>query len=258
VIPLRDQEYIQQLFAQELEGRVKIDYLTQRASRLIVSGREECATCEDTGKLLAELAALSEKITLTVYELNEAPDEAKKLKIDRVPGIVIRGPANRALRFFGAPAGNEFPNFVETVVAASKQKVELGEESAKQLKKLKDKVSIAVYVTPTCPYCPQMVRSAYRLALASAHVEATAVEINEFPRLAQQLGVRSVPLTVLNGEKVIAGAMDEATLVEAVLRVAEGRAADAPGGDEATSVELQEPQQAPAPRTGPSGLILPR
>jgi glutaredoxin-like protein len=256
VIPLRDQEYIRRLFEQELEGRVKIDYFTQRPSKLIVPGREECAACEDTGKLLSELAALSEKITLTVYELAEAPDDAKKLKIDKVPGIVVRGPSNRGLRFFGAPAGNEFPNFVETIVAASKQKVDIGAESAKHLRKLKDKVSVAVYVTPTCPYCPQMVRSAYRLALASAHVDATAIEINEFPRLAQQLGVRSVPLTVLNGEKAIAGVMDEATLVEAVLRVAEGRAADAPGGAEATTVAVEA--QAGVQPTAPSGLILPR
>ena len=117
-----------------------------------------------------------------------------------MPGIVVRGPANRPLRFFGMPGGNEFPNFIETIVEASKTKVELGAETAKQLKKLKDNVSIAVYVTPTCPYCPRVVRAAYRLALASAHVEASAVEIGEFPRLAQQLGVRAVPLTVLNND----------------------------------------------------------
>lgn len=254
VIPLRDQDYIRQLFERELEGRVKIDYFTQRASRIIVPGREECATCEDTRKLLEEVSSLSDKITLTVRELADERDEAKKLKVDKVPGIVARGPANRALRFFGAPGGNEFPNFVETIVEVSKTKVELGAEAAKQLKRLKDKVSIAVYVTPTCPYCPQVVRAAYRLALASAHVEASAVEISEFPRLSLQLGIRSVPLTVLNNETAIAGAMDEAALVEAVLKVAEGRVGSAPSAGDSTSIAAA-PEAAP---TAPSGLILPR
>ncbi len=233
---------------------MKIDYFTQRASRIIVPGREECATCEDTRKLLEELSALSDKITLTVRELADERDEAMKLKIDKVPGTVVRGPANRALRFFGAPGGNEFPNFVETIVDASKTKVELGAESAKQLKRLKDRVSIAVYVTPTCPYCPQVVRSAYRLALASAHVEASAIEISEFPRLSQQLGIRSVPLTVLNNETAIAGAMDEVALAEAVLRVAEGRVASSPNAGGATNLTAPEA----APPASPSGLILPR
>lgn len=254
MIPLRDQDYIRQLFERELEGRVKIDYFTQRASRIIVPGREDCVGCEDTRKLLEELSALSEKITLTVRELADEPEEAKKLKVDRVPGIVVRGQANRALRFFGAPSGNEFPNFVETVVEASKAKVELGAEAAKQLKRLKDRVSIAVYVTPTCPYCPQVVRAAYRLALASAHVEAVAIEISQFPRLSQQLGIRSVPLTVLNDETAIAGALDEAALVEAVLKVAEGKDVSAPAAGDSTSI-VDAPQAAPS---APSGLILPR
>ncbi len=255
MIPLRDQEYISQLFARELEGRVRIDYFTQRASKLIVAGREECVACEDTRKLLEELSALSEKITLTVRELADEPDEAKKLKVDKVPGIVVRGPANRPLRFFGAPGGNEFSNFVETLVTVSKARVELAGETAKQLKRLKDKVSIAVYVTPTCPYCPQVVRAAYRLALASAHVEAAAIEISEFPRLGQQIGIRTVPLTVLNDQTSIAGAMDEAALVEAVLKVAEGKVASRTEPGEATSIE---PAPAAAPQPSRSGLILPR
>lgn len=253
MIPLRDQEYIQQLFTRELLGRVKIDYFTQRASQIYVPGREECATCEDTRKLLEELASLSEKITLTVRELTDERDEAKKLKIDKVPGIVVRGAANRPLRFFGAPGGNEFSNFVETVIAASKPNIELGAETAKQLKRLKDKVSVAVYVTPTCPYCPQVVRAAYRLALASAHVEASAIEISEFPRLGQQLNVRAVPLTVLNNQTAIPGAMDEAALLDAILKVAEGRVAT-PARDAGATTVAAAAEAAPPP----SGLILPR
>ena len=41
MIPLREQEYIRQRFEQEMEGRVKIDYFTQKASSLIIPGREE-------------------------------------------------------------------------------------------------------------------------------------------------------------------------------------------------------------------------
>jgi glutaredoxin-like protein len=254
MIPLRDQEYIKQLFAQELEGRVKIDYFTQRASQIYVAGREECLTCEDTRKLLEELASLSEKLTLTVHDFSAEAEQSKKLKVDKVPGIVMRGPANRALRFFGAPAGNEFSRFVEALIAASKTKVDLGADTAKQLKRLKDTVSVEIYVTPTCPYCPQVVRAAYRLALASAHVQASAIAINEFPRLGEQLGIRAVPLTVLNDTSAIPGAMDEHGLLEAILRVAEGRAATPHEGAGATTPATV----VDAPARQPSGLIVPR
>jgi glutaredoxin-like protein len=203
---------------------------------------------------LEELAALSDKISLSVRELSEAPEEAKKLGVDKVPGIVLRGPANRPLRFFGLPGGNEFPNFIEAFIETSKPRVKLGQETAKQLKKLKDSITITVYVTPTCPHCPGVVRAAYLLALASARIEATAVEISEFPRLAQQLGVRAVPMTVINDSVTIAGAVDEAGLIEEVLKAAEG-------GALGTSASRGGGTSDAAPPTGPSptsGLILPR
>ena len=253
MIPLREQEYIRARFAQELEGRVKIDYFTQRPSALYFPGREECATCEDTRKMLDELSALSDKIVLTVHEFSEAQDEAKKLKVDKIPGIVLRGPMNRPLRFFGIPGGNEFPNFIEAIAAASKTKLEVGDETAKQLKKLKDKVSITVYVTPTCPHCPGVVRAAYHLALASAHVEAAAVEIGEFPRLAQQLNIRAVPVTVINDRAVLAGAVDEAGLLDAARKVVEGNVS--PSTTRAGATSDTAPAAAPSPA---SGLVLPR
>ena len=256
MIPLRDQEYIRDRFARELDGRVKLDYFTQRASALYVPGREECATCEDTRKLLEEVASLSDKVMLTVHELADAPEEAAKLGVDRVPGIVLRGPANRALRFFGAPGGNEFPNFIEAMIEASKQQVALAPEIAKQLKRLKDNVSVTVYVTPTCPYCPAVVRAAYRLALASAHVRASAVEINEFPRLGQQLGIRAVPFTVIGEKAAVAGALDEAALAEQVLQAASGDTLTTAQGGATSSADA--PTGEPASGPAPSGLILPR
>ena len=253
MIPLREQDYIRDRFEKELAGRVKIDYFTQRTSQLIVPGREQCVYCEDTKHMLEEVAALSDKVSLTVHELSEAPDEARKFGVDKVPGIVVRGSANRALRFFGIPGGNEFPNFIETVIEASKQQVQLAPETAKQLKKLKDDISIAVYVTPTCPHCPAVVRAAFRLALASPRVSAAAVEIGEFPRIAQQLNLRAVPLTVINDRIAVAGALDEAGLLEHVLKAAEGAAASGPAVSGGATTET-------ATAAGPSpasGLVLP-
>ena len=254
MIPLREQEYIRQRFEKELEGRVKIDYFTQKASSLIIPGREECTYCEEAGQMLAELASLTEKLSVTVHDFAQERDAATKRGVDKVPGIVLRGPANRPLRFFGIPGGNEFPNFVETIVDASKQQTKVAAEAAKQLKKLKEKATITVYVTPTCPHCPGVVRAAFRLALASSHIESTAVEIGEFPQLAQQLGVRAVPLTVINGKASVAGAMDEAGLVEATLKAVEG------GPLGGTSGQGGATTQAGAPPGDPpsSGLVLPR
>lgn len=257
MIPLREQEYIKQRFSQELDGKVKIDFFTQRASKLFVPGREECATCEEAGTLISEIAALSDKVSLTTHEFVDAPEEAQKLGVDKVPAFVLRGPANRPLRFFGVPGGNEFPNFIETIIELSKTQVVLEPETARQLKKIKDRSSIDVYVTPTCPHCPGVVRAAYRLALASAQIEATATEVGEFPQLAQRLGVRAVPFIVINREAAFAGAVDEAGLVEAVQQHVTGAQGPAPT-QSGTTTETGPPPGQPPSGGSPSGLILPR
>jgi Thioredoxin domain len=46
---------------------------------------------------------------------------------------------------------------------------------------------------------------AYRCALASERVKATAIEANEFPQLAQELEVWAVPRIVVDGEPRSAG-----------------------------------------------------
>ena len=258
MIPLQEQEYIKERFARDLDGKVKIDFFTQRASKLFVPGRQECATCEEAGKLIDEVSALSEKVLLNTHEFMDSSEEAQKFGVDKVPAYVLRGPANRPLRFFGVPGGNEFPNFIDTIVELSKAKVELPAETAKQLKKIKDDVSIDVYVTPTCPHCPGVVRSAYRLGQASAQIEASAIEIGEFPALAQQLGVQAVPFIVINKVAAFAGAVDEAGLVEAIKQEVTGAPGSGPSQSGATT-EAGPPPGSPPPGSPPaSGLILPR
>jgi hypothetical protein len=51
---------------------------------------------------------------------------------------------------------------------------------------------------------------AYRSALASERVTATAIEANEFPQLAQELEVWAVPKVVMNGTSAWEGSIPEA------------------------------------------------
>ena len=55
------------------------------------------------------------------------------------------------------------------------------------------------------------------MALESPHVSADVVEIQEFPTLARNYNVRSVPLTVINEYTRFGGAVTEAQLLEKVL-----------------------------------------
>lgn len=104
-----------------------------------------------------------------------------------------------------------------------------------------------------------MVHAVYRLALASANVKGEAVEIGEYPRLAQQYRVRAVPMTVLDGRTVVTGAMNETRMVDELIKASESSVAS-PGSQttagEATAAPELQGQQGERPAGG--GLILPR
>jgi hypothetical protein len=58
---------------------------------------------------------------------------------------------------------------------------------------------------------------AFRCALASEHVLATAIEANEFPQLAQELEVWAVPRIVVDGEPRWDGAVPELEFLRRIL-----------------------------------------
>ena len=61
------------------------------------------------------------------------------------------------------------------------------------------------------------------MAVESERVTVDVVEASEFPDLARRYGVRSVPRTIVNGERAVEGALPEAEFVEAVLAAAQTR-----------------------------------
>jgi hypothetical protein len=58
---------------------------------------------------------------------------------------------------------------------------------------------------------------AYRCALASPRVSATAIEANEFPRLAEELEVWAVPRIVVDGVPQWDGSVPEREFVRRIL-----------------------------------------
>ena len=159
MIPLKDQEFIRQKFAQELLGPVKIDFFTERELGITVPGKTPCAYCKPTREMLQEIAGLSDLISLRVHYLEDAPEEARAFGVERVPGIVLRGSSRGAekadtlarpyLRFYGMPGGTEFPSFIETISDVSRGEVLLSKESMTALATIDREITVRVFVTPT-------------------------------------------------------------------------------------------------------------
>lgn len=182
---------------------------------------QTCEFCPEAISLAGELAELSEKITVEVHDLADQSDTAASVyHVDRAPAWVLLGPgrADFGIRFFGIPSGYEFSTIVADVVQLSKGAPDLSSDTIHQLAALDSEVVMRVFVTPTCPYCPQAVYLAHQMAMASPMVTAEAFEATEFPDLVQRYQVRGVPKTVLNDNLTVEGAVPEQHLLEMLTR----------------------------------------
>jgi len=229
MIPLKDQDYIRAKFASELVYQVKIDFFTQRDVALDVPGKTPCAFCKPVGELLQELAGLSDLVSLRVHYSEDNPPEKAKFGVERVPGIVLRR-GETFVKYYGMPGGTEFPAFIESIVDFSRNETLLTEESVIALQTLPRDVDVKVFVTPTCQYCPGMMRAAYLMAMASPRVKAETIEVNEFPDMADKYKVEAVPLTVINDAVAIPGMVHESVVVQEIVKAAGAATPDGESG----------------------------
>ena len=179
----------------KLKGNVKL---------LLFIGKENCEYCNDTKQLLEEVAALTSNISLEVKDIEDDADLSRKFGIDKTPGLIIAAEKKGELidygiRFYGIPAGHEFNSLIQDILLVSSQVSGLDESIRVYLSDLKEPLHLQVFVTPTCPYCPQAVVLAHRMAMENPLITAEAVEASEYPDLADQFNVSGVPHTVING-----------------------------------------------------------
>jgi len=219
VIPLKDQEYLRDRFARELAKQVRIDFFTQKESTLFVPGHQPCQYCKPARQMLEEVAALSDLISLRQHTIDEDRETFNRYGVDKVPALALPAGDGRWLKYYGFPGGQEFLTLVETIVDLSRGERLLADSVRKRLRKLKKDVLIQVFVTPSCPYCPQMARLAYHMALESPHVTAEVIEAQEFPELSQRFKVRAVPTTVIDGKTMLPGAVPDTTLMDIIERL---------------------------------------
>ena len=148
MIPERDQKAIREHLAQNLREAVTVDYFTQKAPTLALP-IQQCRFCQETGELLQEVAALSDRITLRTFDLVADATVAEKFGIQRIPAFVISGRSRGRVRYFGIPSGYEFSALIEDLVDVAQGNSHLGPAELAALQKLQRDVHLQVFSTPT-------------------------------------------------------------------------------------------------------------
>ena len=174
--------------------------------------------------LVKSLAELSDKLKVSYHIVGD--EQSAQRHVTRTPTVLI-APDKYQIRYTGAPVGEEGRSFMIALMMASTGNTILTEPAVSKIREqLHDKRDIRVFVSPTCPYCPQQVLAAFSAAIAKPDlVSAEAVEIYENQDLAESLGSLAVPQTFMNNTFTGAGLQPEPLFVESLLSLKEPQVA---------------------------------
>ena len=194
----------------DLSGHVKIEYFTQEFA---------CGACRDQQQLMTELAGMSDKLSLEIYDLVSDAEKARTYGISKVPATVVIGEKDYGIRFYGITGGYEFSSLMEAITMVSKGKSGLEPELESLIQLIDMPVHLEIMVTLTCPYCPKMVHLAQQMALINNNINADMVESSEFPQLVQRYSVNGVPRTVINEQPAFEGALPPFEAIMELLKI---------------------------------------
>lgn len=165
-------------------------------------------------QLCSELAELSSRINLTHLDLKSR--EAEQHGITTSP-VILLSPDKYRIQFMGAPIGEEGRSLIASIAMVSSGRGMLSAASTERIRELKEPRELIIFVSPTCPYCPQQVAYAVSAAVeAPDMVSAKVVEIFENRQIADRYSVVSVPQTVVSGNVIGTGIQPEEVFVDSL------------------------------------------
>jgi thioredoxin reductase (NADPH) len=160
---------------------------------------------------------LSPKITFKEYYLDH--ELALKYTVDKSPTLLI-APERVSIRWLGAPLGEEGRTFLETIILVGLGQSNLTEQSLKVLNKLDTPRNVKLFVSATCPYCPQQAVNAVKAAIEKPElISLELIDIQCEPELADQYAAHSVPQTFANDVLIARGAQTEEVFVSSLLKL---------------------------------------
>jgi glutaredoxin-like protein len=139
------------LLGDKEKQHVKKEFKALRESVKIVMFTQEfeCEYCKTVRDLLEDLAGLSDRISLEVLDFVKDRAKAESYGIDKIPAFLVMGEKDYGIRFFGVPAGYEFPTLIEDIIDVSRREHGLSADLTGMLAKIEKPVHMQVIISPT-------------------------------------------------------------------------------------------------------------
>lgn len=157
--------------------------------------------------VIRAIRELSDKVRLREYDLSH--QLAKQYKVSHCPTLLF-DPEHFSIRWLGAPVGQEGRPLVEALIMLGSRNPEISGPSQNVLGKITTPRAIKLFVSPTCPFCPQQAVNALKAAIAKPElISLEIIDIQANPELTAQYNAFSVPVCFANDVMIARGAQQE-------------------------------------------------
>jgi len=174
---------------------------------LFVAKGQEDVFAQANRQIIRAFRELSSKITMREYDLSH--ELAQKWNVTSSPTLII-APDKYSIRWLGAPMGEEARTFLEILILVGLGQSNLSDQSLKVIKKIDSPRNLKIFVSPSCPYCPQQAVNGAKAAIESPDfVSLEIVDIQSRPEMANQYAAQSVPQAFANDVLIGQGAQPE-------------------------------------------------
>ena len=160
---------------------------------------------------------LTDRITLREYGLDH--EKARELNVTVSPTLVI-APDNYNIRWIGAPMGEEARTFLELLILVGSGQSNASDQSLKVLERIDSPRNVKVFISPSCPYCPQEAVNGAKAAVARPDlISLELIDIQCRPDIAQQYSAHSVPVAYANEALIGQGAQAEEVFMSSLQKL---------------------------------------
>lgn len=179
-------------------------------------GRED-VFAQANRQVIRAFRELTDKITLREYHLDH--ELARTYDVSVAPTLVI-APDRYTIRWIGAPMGEEARTFLELLMLVGSGNSNASDQSLKVLERIEDPRHVKVFISPSCPYCPQEAVNGAKAAVARPDlVSLELIDIQCRPDIAQQYGAHSVPVAYANETLIGQGAQAEEVFMSSLQKL---------------------------------------
>ena len=198
-VDTHESEGSDEVFTKEMRQQLDTVFARMESPLLLKLSLDDRPVSAELEQFITALAALSDKLTVTVEEMTASSQEVPCVEVCRTDGT------ETGLEFHGVPSGHEFTSFVLGLYNTAGPGQALDEITRQQITAITNETNMKVLVTLSCTMCPDLVVAAQRIAAENPNVTAQVYDVRHFENLKEQYNVMSVPCLVINEEKVLFG-----------------------------------------------------